>query len=242
MTGKIIVLAGGKGTRMNGGDLPKVLIELKGRPMIEYVLSAIKVRPIVVVGYKSEEVKLQLGERVDYVFQSEQLGTGHAVACAREVLNNYDGPIVVLYGDQPLLRKETIDKLFNLYFNERANLSMLTTQVDDFDDWRQGFNSFGRILRDSNQKLQSIRELRDCSEEEKRIREVNPGYYCFNSKWLWQNIDRLNNNNKQKEYYLTDLVEIAVQQGEKIATGSIEAKECLGINTKEQLGVVEKFL
>ena len=242
MNGKVIILAGGKGTRMNGADIPKVLIDVKGKPMIEYVLLALETKPIVVVGYQADKVKTLLGDRVEYVLQEEQLGTGHAVSCAKESLIDFDGPIIVLYGDQPLLKAKTISRLFKLYEENKANVSMLTTIVQDFSGWRKGFNSFGRILRDESGNIKAIREMKDCSEEEKNVKEVNPGYYCFDSQWLWKNIDKLQSKNNQNEYYLTDLIEIAVEQQELIPTDSIQSEECLGVNTSEQLKLVEEFI
>ena len=241
MDGKIIILAGGKGTRMDA-HIPKVLVEVSGDPMIEYLLKVIDNKPVVVVGFQSEKVKAQLGDRVEYAFQGEQLGTGHAVACAQDQLKEFDGPVVVLYGDHPLVSKKTIEKLFNLYHENKANVSMLTTELSDFDDWREGFYSFGRIVRDANNNIAAIREMKDSSDKEKNIKEVNPGYYCFDSQWLWQNINKLRNENKQNEYYLTDLVELAVDQNDFIPSFKVEAKECLGVNTKEQLTLIEKFL
>jgi len=242
MEGKIIILAAGKGTRIGAIDKPKVLLELAGRPMIEHLISRVAGRAIVVVGFGADQVKNQLGDRVDYAYQTEQLGTGHAVASAKEQLINYNGPIVVLYGDHPLVSQQTVEKLFALYLNYHAPVSMLTTEVEDFNDWREGFYAYGRILRQNDDQITAIRELKDCSDDEKELREVNPGYYCFDSKWLWENIDQLRNNNQQKEYYLTDLVELAVRQGQIIPSERLEPIECLGINTKEQLELVEKIL
>ena len=241
MEGKIIILAAGKGTRIGAVDKPKVLLELAGRPMIEHLLSHIVGRPIAVVGFGADLVKQQLGERVDYALQTEQLGTGHAVASAKELLKNFKGPIVVLYGDHPLVSSTTIATLFSLYEKFQAHVSMLTTDVTDFSDWREGFYAYGRILRDDDLQISAIRELKDCSESEKEIKELNPGYYCFDSEWLWKNIDQLQNNNQQKEYYLTDLVEMAVAQGENIPSEKLDPIECLGINTKEQLAIVERL-
>jgi len=157
-------------------------------------------------------------------------------------LSNFTGGIMVLYGDHPLITTRTIDQLFELHEKETATISLMTTVVPDFEAWREGFTSFGRILRDSGGKISGIREVKDCTEKEKNIHEVNPGYYCFDSQWLWANIDKIKNKNNQKEYYLTDLIEIAVSEREKIVSLKIDAKECLGINTKEQLSFVEKIL
>jgi len=242
MLGKVIILAAGQGTRIGAVDLPKVLFSLAGKPMIEHLIEQIKVRPVVVVGFGAEQVKKQLGDRVDYAHQGAQLGTGHAVASAKELLQDYKGPIVVLYGDHPLVSQQTVEKLFSLYQSKNASVSMLTTEVNNFNDLGGGFYAYGRILRDKENNVSAIRELKDCSAAEKEIKEVNPGYYCFDSQWLWQNISSLHNNNQQDEYYLTDLVEMAVAQGQLIPTEKLDPIECLGINTKEQLEVVEKLL
>ena len=243
MEKKVIILAAGKGTRMNG-EIAKVLANVNGQPMIEYALIAVKniCKPIVVVGFQGAEIEKQINDRAEFVWQVEQLGTGHAVACAKDLLQSFDGAILVLYGDHPLITEQTIEKLFDLHEEKEATISLMTTVVPNFDDWREGFNGFGRILRDKNGEILGIRELKDCTDAEKEIREVNPGYYCFDSRWLWQNINKIQNKNNQKEYYLTDLIEIAVQEKEKIISLKIDARECLGINTKEQLNFVEEIL
>jgi len=245
MNGQIIILAAGKGTRMNGGGVPKVLVELNQKPMIEYVLTAVRQigmerEPLIVVGFEADKIKDYVGNRAGFVHQTEQLGTGHAVSITREHLAGFDGPIAVLYGDHPLVKQETLQQLFNLHSNNV--LTMMTTEVNDFDGWRQGFYNFGRIIRDVDESILSIREVRDCSLGEHKIKEVNPGYYCFDSSWLWQNIDKLRNDNNQSEYYLTDLVELAVKQGIAINSLKISPVECLGINTKEQLTLVEGLM
>ena len=242
---QVIILAGGKGTRMNG-DGPKVLRPVLGRPMIDYVLDAvadcrIERQPVVVVGFQGEKVRSQVKGRADIVWQKEQLGTGHAVACARKKLGELNGAILVLYGDHPLVSGRTVSHLFDWHFENRAMITMMTTEVEDFSDWRQGFWGFGRILRNSN-NICGIRELKDCSEEEKAVRELNPGYYCFDAKWLWQNIDLLKNENNQKEYYLTDLIGLAFQQNQNINSLKIHPLECIGVNTSEQLQLVEDLL
>jgi len=246
MNRQIIILAAGKGTRMNS-DQPKVLSPILNKPMIEHVLDAVEKvklprRPVVVVGYKGNLVRDQIQNRADHVWQQNQFGTGHAVSCAREYLADFRGSILVLYGDHPLISAKTIDNLFKLHHDQGSSVTIMTTEVEDFEGWRQGFYAFGRILRNSDNSIQAIRELKDCSEEEKLIRELNPGYYCFDSEWLWENIDKIKNENKQQEYYLTDLVEMAVQQNIIINSIKIHPIECLGINTPEQLALVEGMI
>ena len=243
---QVVILAAGKGTRMNS-ERPKVLAPVLDRPMIDHVLDSVyKVglsrRPLVVVGYKGNLVRNQIRDRADHVWQQNQFGTGHAVACTQEHLKEFAGSILVLYGDHPLISNKTIDNLFKLHQSEGSALTMMTTEVEDFDDWRQGFFNFGRILRNGDDSIQAIREMKDCTEEEKQIQELNPGYYCFNSDWLWENIDQIKNENKQQEYYLTDLVEMAVQQNRIINSIKIHPIECLGINTPEHLALVEKLI
>ena len=148
----------------------------------------------------------------------------------------------MLYGDTPLISPKTINNLFNIHVEAGAALTMMTTEVDNFNDWRQGFFGFGRILRNGNNSIAAIRELKDCLEHEKKIMELNSGYYCFNSDWLWRNIELISNNNSQQEYYLTDLVEMAVWQGKLINSIKIHPIECLGVNTVEQLNLVEELL
>jgi len=243
---KIIILAAGKGSRMNSEE-PKVLAKVLARPMIDWVMTEVEKvkdleKPVVVVGYQGERVRKFLNDRVEYVRQERQLGTGHAVASAKPKLENFQGAILVLYGDHPLVSQKNIKRIFEKHFQEKSCLTMMTTKISDFLDWRKGFSGFGRIIRDQNNNIQAVREFKDCSETEKKIKELNPGYCCFDSEWLWQNISKLQNQNNQQEYYLTDLIEMAVKQGHKIQSIQIPPIECLGVNTKEQLELVERLL
>jgi bifunctional UDP-N-acetylglucosamine pyrophosphorylase / glucosamine-1-phosphate N-acetyltransferase len=241
---QIIILAAGKGTRM-GTPIAKVLINVLGRPMIEYPLNvALKIvkKPIMVVGFQSDTVKEIVGKRAQYVLQSEQRGTGHAVSCTKNLLDGFVGNVAIVYGDAPMISAETLQKLFASQEKDSSVLTIATTVLPDFHDWKSGFWGFGRIVRDATGGILSIRELKDCTDEEKQVLEVNPGYYCFDSQWLWENIEKLNADNNQNEYYLTDLIEIAVKGKERLADVRISPKECLGINTVEQLQIVEDIL
>ncbi|MBI5466510.1 MAG: NTP transferase domain-containing protein [Candidatus Kerfeldbacteria bacterium] len=237
---KIIVLAAGHGKRMGNGELPKVLVLFKDKPLVHYVMEAIAasridVRPIVVVGQKSEQVKAALGSDYIYVLQTEQRGTGHAVAAAESVLKGKAETVMVLYGDQPLITPITIKKMAQTHIVSGSTVTMATVLVPDFGDWRQGFYDFGRVIRDKAGKVVAIVEKKDATLEQLDTKEVNPSYFCFKAQWLWQNLEKLSNNNSQREYYLTDLVGLACQQGEPITTVMVELREALGVNTPEQL-------
>lgn len=233
---KVLILGAGKGKRMQS-ELPKVLASLSGKPMIRHVLEsvykAINGKPVVIVGHKKELVEEELGDEVLYAVQDEQLGTGHAVVCAKEYCENFEH-IIVLSGDQPLISSETIRNLITKHSESVAKVTFATTIVEDFEDWRKGFMGFGRILRE-NGKVIGIKEFKDSNEEEKNIKEVNAGSYIFNGPWLWENLNKLKNENAQGEYYLTDLLHLASSNGEIIETISIGTHEALGANTKEEL-------
>lgn len=243
---KILILAGGKGTRM-GNDYPKVLTKLLGKPMISYLLEELVSLSAdfsigIVVGYRADLVKEVLGNQYDYYFQKEQLGSGHAVHIAQLALKKERiDRLVVLYGDHPYIKAKSVQELLDLEKESGAELCMATTKVDDFSSWRRVFLHWGRILRNENGEVIAIREYRDCSEEEMSITELNPGIYCFHTYWLWQNIGKLNNYNSQGEYYLTDLAEIAIRDGKRIPTISIEPKECVGINTQKELRLAQSL-
>lgn len=244
---RIIVLAAGEGKRMGGGDLPKVLVPLRGRPIVSYLLDAILAsgvdsRPSIVIGKHAELVRESLGSGFDYVLQDRQLGTGHAVMAARELLEGSTEHIMVLYGDHILLSPHTIQRLAETHIREGNTLTLATSLVPDFDDWRRGFYEFGRIIRSADGKLERIVEKKDASPDELVVREINPAYFCFNAAWLWRSLLALKNDNAQGEYYLTDLLALAVKKQEKIGSIAIEPKEALGVNTREQLALVESFV
>lgn len=239
---KTVILAAGKGKRMQS-DLPKVLATIKGKSMISYVLSsaleASGEKPIVIVGHKFELVQSNLGNSCLYELQEEQLGTGHAVSCAEKNCEKADH-VIVLSGDQPFIKSQTIKNLINKHLETGAKITFTTATPQDFLGWRKGFSGFGRILRKNN-KVIGIKEYKDATEKEKEIAEINAGCYIFNAKFLWENLKKIKNENAQNEYYLTDLLHIASKEGEKIETVQIELQEALGANTKEELEILENF-
>lgn len=239
MPTRVIVLAAGRGTRMQS-EIPKVLVRLNGHPMVQYLLDAIRAsgadpRPAVVVGHHADLLRRTLGSSYDYVLQEEQLGTGHAVGCAEALLAGKAENVMVLYGDHPFVRPETIASLRALHEREGRVLSMMTTTVEDFAGWRAPFADFGRIIRNAAGEIAAIVEVKDASPEERLIREVNPAFFCFDAAWLWKNLKSIKNNNAKREYYLTDLVRIAIDQGERIASININPLESIGVNSPDQL-------
>ncbi len=239
---KIIILAAGKGKRMES-ELPKVLVKVKGKSMIAHLLESLRThfpnKPIAVVGHQKEMVEKELGELCLYAHQTEQLGTGHAVSSALGKCEDAEH-IVVLSGDQPFIKAETVKQMIEKHLESNAKITFTTTEVPNFSDWYSAFLRHGRILRE-NGKITGIREYKDADENEKNIREVNAGCYVFDIKWLKENLGHLRNENAQGEYYLTDLFHIAFEEGEKIEDIKIDPREALGANTKEELEILEKF-
>jgi UDP-N-acetylglucosamine diphosphorylase/glucosamine-1-phosphate N-acetyltransferase len=245
---EIIVLAAGKGKRM-GGDKPKVLTEVNGRPMLTYVLDTVEKafgsKPIIVVGFQSEKVRQVFGDIHRYAHQKELLGTADSVSSAIPHIGNEIKDVLILYGDQPLLNVDTLKALYQKHVNQNAPVSPLTlatSDVGEFTDWKKAFYDFGRIVRDGAGKIVKIVEKRDANENEMKITEVNPAYFCVDAKWLRENLPKISNNNAQGEYYLTDLVGLAQKEGHILNSHVISAKEILGVNTPEQLEIVERFM
>lgn len=244
---KIIILAAGKGKRMQNDALPKVLSLLKGRPLIHHLLhrieqSELDPSPILVVGYHADQVRQACGLKYLYAEQKEQLGTGHAVQQALPLLNDQTNTIMVLNGDHPLTGPLTLKKLHLMHTEQSADVSLITTVVSDFINWQKPFYDFGRIIRDNTGRILSIIEKKDASEAELALREINVGMYCFNYQWLKKHIDRLQNNNAQKEYYITDLIKIAITDGAKIVSLTTDPMQALGVNTAEHLALAEKLI
>ena len=229
-----VILAAGFGTRMKSAT-PKVMHPLLGRPLVDWAVRAVTplldAPPVLVVGHGREQVQQFLGERCRYVVQEELLGTGHAVAQAAPLLRSAVDAVLVTYGDMPLLRTATLEQLLALFAGARGTanpaIAMLTVTRDD----PQGF---GRIVRNADGEIAAIVEEADCTPEQRQIRELNPGIYCFDAAWLWENLPRLTVSAKG-EYYLTDLVGIAVAQARAVVTAPAPVTEVDGINNRVQL-------
>lgn len=244
MRNQIVILAAGKGTRM-GGSLPKVLVLLKNKPLILYLLDQVAkinqlIKPVVVIGYKGEMVKTILGDDYFYAWQTQQLGTAHALMSAKRVVKGEN--ILVLYGDMPFIKAESLKKLMKLHHENKSKISMLTATVNKFSGQFKSLESFGRIIRDTHKKINKIIEFKDASAGQRKITEINPGIYMFNSKWLWENMNRIKNKNAQGEYYLTDIVEVAMQSGLNIESVAVDASEVLGVNSREDLSMAEELI
>ncbi|MBI3231904.1 MAG: NTP transferase domain-containing protein [Candidatus Doudnabacteria bacterium] len=188
----------------------------------------------------AEQVKKALGTRYEYALQEPQAGTAHAVKAAKDKIKAEN--VLVLYADMPFIIEESLRKLMRLHHDQKANISLFTTTVPDFKVEFSGFLHFGRIIRNFKHEIIKIIEYRDASEKDRQIKEINPGIYMFNTQWLWENIKKIKNKNVQKEYYLGDIVELAIAQKQHIHSLPISPKEVIGINTQEDLDKAEKIL
>lgn len=226
-----IILAAGQGTRMKS-QLPKVLHQLLGKPLVHYSLELAKTttnqKPIVIIGHEADAVKETLGATANFVYQEEQLGTGHAVQKAEEHLAGFSGLILVISADMPLLRKDTLNSLIQTQTNNSGPLSLLTVKGEDS-------RGFGRIIRSNDNSVSAIVEESEASLEELSIQEYNVGAYCFKSEWLWKALKEIQVSPKG-EYFLTDVVEIARTQRQMVRAISVsEQAEAMGINTRVHL-------
>ena len=235
---KTLILAAGKGTRMKS-EMPKVIHKVNGVPMITKIIDTLSgLNPeenILILGHKKEEVLKVVGENCDYVLQTEQLGTGHAVIQAKEKLEGYDGDVMILCGDTPLLRESTLKSLYE-YHKESGAVTTILTSI-----YENPFG-YGRIVKEDG-LVKAIVEEKEASEEIKKIKEVNAGVYCFNSKELFKALDKIDNNNEKGEYYLTDVIGIQVSENKKVQSFILEDRmEILGVNSKVELTQAGKVL
>jgi UDP-N-acetylglucosamine diphosphorylase/glucosamine-1-phosphate N-acetyltransferase len=240
----IVILAAGLGKRMNNPDLPKVMSELMNRPLIDYVIEeAQKIGPkkiVLVVGHH-KEIVIDFVKNLDYdntffVEQKEQLGTGHAVMQAKDELADFDGNVLILCGDVPLIRNRTLIKLLTNHDDKEADVSVLSAIVKDP-------TGYGRIVRNwDTGEFTKIVEQKDADSNIKRIREVNSGVFVVDSKLLFSALDEVSNSNSQGEYYLTDIAEILKnKEMNVIAFPAADPSELVGVNSPEQLAEAEEL-
>jgi bifunctional UDP-N-acetylglucosamine pyrophosphorylase/glucosamine-1-phosphate N-acetyltransferase len=236
-----VILAAGQSTRMQS-DLPKVLHEVCGRPMLAYALEACREagvsRLVVVVGYGKEQVIEAFAGRSDITFveQAEQKGTAHAVLCCREVLDGFAGQILVIAGDMPLVRAGTPKALLAENARTGDGLTLATTVLDDP-------TGYGRVVRDEQGRLQAIVEHKDCTPEQLAISEVNPSYYCFDGAVVFDALSKVRNDNAKGEYYITDAVGILAADGRGAgAIAALPTAEATGINSRADLAVVARMM
>ncbi|MDD5382585.1 MAG: NTP transferase domain-containing protein [Candidatus Margulisbacteria bacterium] len=236
----VIVLAAGKGVRMRS-DLPKVFHEILGEPMLTYVLETVKQlnpqRTYLVVGHKRDLLMDYYKEwPLSFVAQDEQLGTGHAVMQVKPYLDDFTGMVLVLAGDVPLLSAKTLKQLIDFHLKNRSAATDLTAVLADAAN-------YGRIVRQANGEILKIVEKKDATAEELKIKEINTGTFCFDKEALFLALKEVKPENAQKEYYLTDTIEILRKKGLPVyACRAEDPLETLGINTKEELVAVEKIL
>lgn len=234
-----VVLAAGKGTRMKSA-LPKVLHQVGGKPMVQQVLDAAHEagaeEKVVVVGFGAECVEAALGKQAAFVVQKEQLGTGHAVMQAKDILQNFEGTVLVLCGDTPLLKGETLRKLYAEHKNRKAAATVLTAHMPNPA-------GYGRVIRDTNGQVLRIVEQKDAGKEDLAVNEINTGIYCFDRTVLFEALEKTNCDNMQGEYYLTDVIGILAAAQAKVWAVSVDDfQETLGINSRMQLAEAEKII
>jgi len=234
-----LVLAAGQGKRIKS-DLPKVLHKVCGKEMLKHVIDSIRRSGIddidVIIGKGAELVKERTSDKnVSYSLQAEQLGTGHAVRCAEEFLKDKKGVVAIFAGDTPLIKQSTIERLFKNHIENKNAATILTSIVEDP-------TGYGRIVRDENDQVLKIVEHKDCNEEELKINEMNTAIYCFDIELLVNALGKINNNNNQGEYYLTDIIEILKSENKSVGAVVTEYEETIGVNSRVQLAEAEEIL
>lgn len=233
----VVIMAAGKGKRMKS-NLPKVLHNLAGKPILNYVLDTVDQlkakRKILIIGYKSVQTRELIGDKIEYVEQKEQLGTAHAVLQTKKLLSNFKGDVLILSGDVPFLTVKTLKKLLKYH---QAN-NFCCTLVSAILKNPKGY---GRIIRDKKGDIKGIIEEVDLSADKNKIGEVNSGIYCFNKEKLFQTLKKITTDNRQREYYLTDTVKILLSEGLNIGNIIIkDYSEILGINNRLDLADASK--
>lgn len=242
MNKRAIVPAAGKGTRLHTteNDAPKVMRLCGGKPLLETVLEALDfISPsdtYVVVGYKKDDVINYFGPSYNYIEQKEQLGTGHAVMVCSEKFKDFDGTVLVTFGDMPLFRSEDMKAMCDLLEREKAACVLMTAENPELELW-------ARITRDESGSFKAIVEGKDCNEEEAKITELFAGVFAFDSRNLFEVLPEVKTNNVQGEYYLTEVPELMVKKGMKVELFHIEdGNDLRGVNTPEDLFLCEEEL
>ena len=230
------ILAAGKGSRMES-ELPKVLHQLNGKSLIDYVLdTALELNPdsiTLVVGFQKDRVKNHIqNDNVNYVSQEQQLGTGHAALKLENQLENQSGHLLILYGDAPNIKSSTLFPIIDEHIKENRNATLITATLDDP-------TGYGRIIRNQDGDLLKIVEEKDCTPDEKKIKEWNPGIYIFKIPQLFIELKRIKSNNASNEYYLTDVIELIKENSPVQAKKIEDPMEVIGINTINQLDSLE---
>lgn len=234
-----VILAAGQGTRMKS-KLYKVLHPVCGKPMVQHVVDQVSKlnieKMVTIIGHGAELVQSQLGDSILYALQKEQLGTAHAVMQAKDILGEKEGVTIVVCGDTPLIKHETMEALLNHHEKMKAKATVLTVLADDP-------SGYGRIIRDENGHVEKIVEHKDATEAEREVQEINSGTYCFDNKALFSALNRVNNDNVQGEYYLPDVIEI-LKDDQEIVTAyqTDEFEETLGVNDRVALSEAEQFM
>jgi bifunctional UDP-N-acetylglucosamine pyrophosphorylase/glucosamine-1-phosphate N-acetyltransferase len=235
-----LILAAGLGTRMKS-TRAKVLHMVLSEPMIRHVVQTVNSvgfdNIIVIVGHQKEEVMVVLDDfHVSFVVQEEQLGTGHAVLCAEKQLQAIGGTVMILNGDVPLISKVSLQQMLTKHQEEKTPLTIMTTTL-------QNPTGYGRIQRNDQGQLLAIVEEKDATEDQKRIKEINAGIYCAEVPFLFEALARVGTDNSQGEIYLTDIVKIAFDMGQRVEIFSgVRAEEVLGVNSKLELEAANKYL
>ncbi len=236
-----IILAAGISSRMKT-DTPKVLLEVCGRPMLAYVLDACRGAGVgkiyVVVGFGAEQVKKRFEAAGDIVWvrQDEQKGTAHAVLCCKEHLNGFDGQTLVLCGDGPLIRTQTLRTIIEKHEATDSAATLATAILDDPA-------GYGRVCRDADGNIEAIVEHNDCTSEQLEIKEINPSYYVFNNRILFEAVVKVRPDNVKKEYYLTDAISIIIAAGHKVtAVAAMRPEEAMSVNTTAQLSEISRIM
>ena len=234
-----IILAAGEGKRMKS-NTPKVLHRVCGKEMINHVIDNIRKSGVeevsVVIGKGADKVRKGTESRnIFYSVQEEQLGTGHAVMCAEEFLKGKKGSVAIFVGDGPLITEETVTKLTKYHEEQKCSATILTSIMSNP-------LKYGRIIRNTQGEVEKIVEFKDCNEEEVKVNEINSGMYCFDIDTLLNTLGKLNNNNNQGEYYLTDVIEILKNEGKKVGAIAVDVEEITAVNSKEELSVANDIM